>query len=409
MRQRYTNVASLKRDLNDVKPDAFVTVPLVLGTLYARVMAGLAAAGRIRAMLAKFLLAAGATHVRAMRVINGVDIRFALAPPNVFAAALARVVAAITAPLHRLAEKLVYPKVREGLAIKSAIVSGGGSLPTHLDDFYESIGLEVSNGWGLTETSPVIAARRLDGDSDGDGDGDDAGLRSNVRGSVGVPIPGTEVRVVDPDTREDLADGCKGLLLVRGPGVMYGYLDDTASTAKVIDENGWFDTGDLGWVAPAGVEGSNMAGNVVLVGRMKDTIVLSSGENVEPVPLEDHVSQSPLVRQVMIVGNGERGLGALVVPDVEAVEEFLGGFITSGYESPLKVVTKAVAKEVAQRLASREGCRPEEIIPVSRIVVLPPEQVWDIDSGCLTRTFKLRRDEIAKRHAREIDQIFNRG
>ena len=411
VRQRYTNVASLKRDLMDVRPDAFITVPLVLGTLYARVMAGLAAAGKMRALVAKFLLAAGAMHVRAMRVINGVDIRFALAPPNVFAAFFARVVAAITAPLHRLAEKSVYPKVREGLAIKSAIVSGGGSLPSHLDDFYETIGLEVSNGWGLTETSPVIAARRLETDSDSESGGDgDAGAvaHSNVRGSVGVPIPGTEVRVIDPNTREDLPDGHKGLLLVRGPGVMSGYLDDTASTALVIDEDGWFETGDLGWVAPAGVEGSNMAGNVVLVGRVKDTIVLSSGENVEPAPLEDHVLQSPLVRQVMIVGNGERGLGALVVPDVEAVEEFLGGFITTGHESPLEVVTKAVAKEVAQRLASRSGARPEEVIPVSRVVVLPPEQVWDIDSGCLTRTFKLRRDEIAKRHAQEINEIFHR-
>lgn len=397
VRQRYTNAASLKADLKEVKPDSLITVPLVLGTLYTRVLTGLAAAGRAKAVVATFLLAAGAAHVRALRVINGVDLRFALAPPDVFTALLARVVAAVTSPLHRLAEKLVYPKVREGIAVRGAVVSGGGSLPNHLDDFYESIGLQVSNGWGLTETSPVIAARRLD----------DGGAK-NVRGSVGVPIPGTEVRVVDPETREVLPDGSKGLLLARGPGVMSGYLDDAAATARAIDEEGWLDTGDLGWVAPAGVEGSNMAGNVVLVGRVKDTIVLSNGENVEPTPLEDHVTQSPLVRQVMIVGSGERHLGAVVVPDVEGVEAFLGGGGGDGDEKQAKVMAEIVAADVAERLAKRPGARPEEIIAASRVAVLAPEQVWDLDSGCLTRTFKLRRDEIAKRHAKEIAGLFKR-
>lgn len=395
VRQRYTNVRMLKGDLNDVKPEALVTVPLVLGTLYGRVMSGLAAAPKLQAVIAKFLLAAGAMHIRAMRILNGVDLRYALAPPNMFAAMLAKVVAAITFPLHNLAQRLVYPKVRKGLGVKDVIISGGASLPAHLDDFYESIGLPVSNGWGLTETSPVITARRLDGDGE-----------TNVRGSVGTPIPGMEVRAVDPETHEPLPDGSKGLLLARGPSVMAGYLDDSGATAKAIDPDGWLDTGDLGWIAPEGVEGSNMAGNVVLVGRVKDTIVLSNGENVEPQPLEDYVTQSPLVRQVMIVGNGERCLGAVVIPDVEGVEEFLGGLDDNQAKNPLKFVEQVVAQDVARRLACRPGARPLELIPQRRIAVLAPEQVWDLDSGCLTRTFKLRRTQILARHAKEIAEIF---
>lgn len=100
---------------------------------------------------------------------------------------------------------------------------------------------------------------------------------------------------------------------------MQGYHDDPQATARAIDRDGWFDTGDLGWVVPA--DGSSVSGNLVLVGRAKDTIVLSSGENVEPGPLEEALVESPLIRQVMLVGSGERSLGALVVPDADALQE----------------------------------------------------------------------------------------
>eukprot|EP00227_Mantoniella_beaufortii_P006121 CAMPEP_0197614096 /NCGR_PEP_ID=MMETSP1326-20131121/59352_1 /TAXON_ID=1155430 /ORGANISM="Genus nov. species nov., Strain RCC2288" /LENGTH=848 /DNA_ID=CAMNT_0043182965 /DNA_START=77 /DNA_END=2624 /DNA_ORIENTATION=+ len=414
---RYTNVANLKGDLADVKPDYLVTVPLVLGTLHGRVRASLAAAPKPLAVIAGFLLAAGAVHVRAMRLVRGVDLRFALVPPSFFVALLARVVALLTAPLHALAGVLVYPKVRDGIGVQKCVVSGGGSLPEYLDDFYEAIGLEVSNGWGLTETSPVIAARTREAAAT-------AGVVWNVRGTVGLPIPGTEVRAIDPETRQPLPDGAQGLLVVRGPGVMTGYLDNPAATASTIDaESGWLDTGDLGWVAPAGVRGSNMAGNVVLVGRAKDTIVLSSGENVEPQPLEDWVGQSPFVKQIMIVGSGERGLGAVVVPDAEAAMAAMGdaagagggdaqagaGVEEGGGNSDGGADLEVVAADVSKRLAQRPGSRDEEKMPASKVCVLAPERgAWDLDSGCLTRTFKLRRDAIAKRHAEEIAALFKR-
>lgn len=129
----------------------------------------------------------------------------------------------------------------------------------------------------------------------------------------------TQLRVVDPETRSPLPAGSVGLVLAKGPGVMQGYHGDAAATAKVIDRDGWFDTGDLGWLVPA--DGSSISGNLVLVGRAKDTIVLSSGENVEPGPLEEAILESPVIRQVMLVGSGERSLGALVVPDADALAE----------------------------------------------------------------------------------------
>ena len=159
----------------------------------------------------------------------------------------------------------------------------------HLDLFFEAIDLPVLNGWGLTETSPVLCCRLSD-------------AHRNVRGTVGYPIPDTEIRIVDPDSIRDVPDGTPGLVLARGPGVMQGYHRNPEETERVMLEGGWFNTGmgccllsvnffilcqgDCGWRVPSGVKGSRMSGNIVLTGRLKDTIVLSSGENVEPQPIE---------------------------------------------------------------------------------------------------------------------------
>lgn len=387
---RYTNVVKLRDDLAVTRPDYLATVPLVLSTLRDRVLGALRSLPRVKSAVALFLLAAATTRARRLRVARGVDVRHAKKPPNAFDALLARVLVVLTWPLVFFARLAVFPKIREALGVGRGVVSGGGPLPGHVDDFYEAVGVEVSNGWGLTESSPVITARPLEVDV-----GD---TRANVRGSVGFPIPGVEVAVVHPETRRPMPDGEVGVLLARSPGVCAGYLDDPRATIAAIDKSGWLDTGDLGWIAPANVRGSKMAGAVVLVGRAKDTVVLSSGENVEPAPLEDYAALSPLVRQVMIVGNGERCLGALVVPDAEAAR---AAGLAVGEE-----LRRVVAEDVARRLAERPGARAEEKIRASRVAVLPTDQIWDVESGCMTRTFKLRRGVVAKRHAWEIDALF---
>jgi long-chain acyl-CoA synthetase len=221
----------------------------------------------------------------------------------------------------------------------------------------------VLNGWGLTETSPVLACRSARG-----------GPGANVRGSVGRPVPGTEIKIVHPDTKEEVADGTQGLLLARGPGVTRGYWgDQNATSAAFWAGERWFDTGDLGWRCPQNVPGSAMAGCIVLTGkwracfalpttppavsiataclflpacraaraspldppppcpslfalragRAKDTIVLTSGENVEPQPLEDAIACSRYVKTAVLVGHGHRALGALLVPDEEALAELV--------------------------------------------------------------------------------------
>ena len=123
-----------------------------------------------------------------------------------------------------------FRRIKAALGVDGVIVSGGGSLAGHLDLFFEAIGMPLLNGWGLTETSPVLCCRLHE-------DG------RNIRGSVGYPISGTEVRVVHPETLKDVEDGTSGVILARGPGVTKGYHNNPDETRRAILEDGWFNTG----------------------------------------------------------------------------------------------------------------------------------------------------------------------
>ncbi|EFJ49638.1 hypothetical protein VOLCADRAFT_120723 [Volvox carteri f. nagariensis] len=389
--QVYTNIRRLRDDLTAFTPDHFVCVPLVLDTLHARVRQRLAAGPRHRAAIATALLAAGAAYHALPPADRGTSdglVATAAGLARRWAQILgAAVLAALLTPLHWLASKLVYGKIREALGIRKTVVSGGGSLAAHLDDFYEALGLPVLNGWGLTETSPVLACRRSDPPE------------QNIRGSVGVPTPGTQLRVVDPETLDPLPEGRQGLVLANGPGVMAGYFLDEEATARAFRAgDGWFDTGDLGWVAPTGVTGSRCAGHLVLTGRAKDTIVLSSGKNVEPQPIEDAVAASGLIKHVVLVGQDKRELGALVWPDEDALSATPENSL-----SPAELEDRLL-DEVARLNSSRPDYHHFEHVAHITVVRTP----LSVDDGTLTRTMKPRRPEIMKRHAATAEALLAR-
>ncbi|KAJ9507060.1 hypothetical protein QJQ45_004659 [Haematococcus lacustris] len=418
--QVITTIRKFRDDLTAFPPDHLVCVPLVLDTLHARVMQRLRSAPLLRRQLASLLLAVSTAYVRACRVTGGLELRYACSATPWHVLLGASLLSALLRPLHLLAGHLVYSKVREALGVRRTIISGGGSLAAHLDDFFEVLGLPVLNGWGLTETSPVLACRRA---------------VQNVRGSVGRPLPGTSLRVVDPDTLEPLPYPSQGQgqgsaeATQPGPGVMAGYLDDPAASAKAFRAGGgWLDTGDLGWVAPSGVPGSNMAGCVVLTGRAKDTIVLSSGKNVEPQPIEDAVCASPLVKHLLLLGQDKRELGALVFPDLDALEAHLqhlqqsqtgvngaapapdtqvgGGQAERPLlaATPRSVLEALLLDEVTKYNASRHGYKPEQ--HVAHVVVVTTGQL-NPDDGTLTRTFKPRRLQISTKYAEEASRLLS--
>ncbi|MBF2028048.1 MAG: long-chain fatty acid--CoA ligase [Oscillatoriales cyanobacterium C42_A2020_001] len=395
--QIYTSIRTVKKDLQEFKPQYMVSVPRIWESVYEGVQKQFREQPEKKQKLIHFFLDISHRYIHARRIWNNLELlnREPSLPERILA--LGQMV--ILAPLHALGEKIVYSKVREaatGGRFRQAI-SGGGSLARHIDDFFEIMGIEVLVGYGLTETSPVTNARRP---------------WRNLRGSSGQPIPGTEIRIVDLDSRNPLPSGDRGLVLIRGPQVMQGYYNNPEATRKAIDPEGWFDSGDLGWVTKDN--------DLVLTGRAKDTIVLTNGENIEPQPIEDACLRSAYIDQIMLVGQDQKSLGALIVPNLDALEkwaiaqgstlELPEGMESSTPPSPSlpsitldsKPIQDLLRKELNREVQNRPGYRPDDRIGPFRLILEP----FAIENGLLTQTLKIRRNVVMDRYQGMINEMF---
>ena len=386
-RQTYTTLRHFKNDLQRVRPHYMVSVPRLWEAILSGFEDALAAMppGRQR------LLRAALANSRAFHTARRTARDLTLAPEAPATRLRAQVESLARWPAEALAAAQLWPRMRQQLVggrLRTAI-SGGGALAPYVDGFFEAVGIELLVGYGLTETSPVLTCRRQ---------------WANRRGSAGQPLADTSLRIVDPESRRTLAIGERGLVLARGPQVMAGYWGKPEATAKVLDGEGWFDTGDLGHLMADGT--------LVLTGRAKDTIVLSSGENIEPGPLEDALAALPMVEQVMVVGQDRRQLGLLLVPKAEALAAWAseqGLPVSKGSEAgeagslPADpALLKALSREFNRVLAARAGSRPDERL--AGVAVVAP---FTIENGLLTQTLKQRRDRIAKRDAAAIEALYS--
>ena len=381
--QSYTTIKQLKKDLPRVKPVIMATVP----RLWEAVQAGFEDAVKTFPASRQRLLRAALANSTAFTLARRRSRDLMIQPLRKRDRLKAAAEASRRWPAHALASKLIWPKLRQQLsggALRFPI-NGGGAIAPHVDAFFEAVGIELLVGYGLTETSPVVSCRRP---------------WRNIRGSSGLPLPDTEFRIVDAESRKPLGFRERGVVLVRGPQVMGGYLGKPEATAKVLDADGWFDTGDLGMLLPDG--------SVVLTGRAKDTIVLSSGENIEPGPLEEALVSSPLIEQVMLVGQDERQLGALVVPRADAVKTWASsqgcdpGDDLGGHPGDQRLL-KLLRGELNRLLADRAGSRADE-----RLAGVALVEPFSIENGLLTQTLKQRRDRITERDRSSIESVYGR-
>lgn len=392
--QIYTNLRNVKKDLKDFKPHLMVGVPRLWESIYEGVQKQFREQPASKQQLVKNLLALSQRYLEARRVAQGLSL------DNLNASNLERLKAKIQAaallPVHKLADKLVYQKVREatGGQIRQ-VISGGGSLAKHLENFFEIVGVEVLVGYGLTETAPITNVRRP---------------WHNLRGSAGLPMPETENKIVDPETRQPLPVGQRGLVLLRGPQVMKGYYKNPEATAKAIDSQGWFDSGDLGWVTADH--------DLVLTGRAKDTIVLTNGENIEPQPIEDACLRSPYIDQIMLVGQDQRSLGALIVPNLEALHTWAASqnlhlrlpneseatASHSGKEIDLdgKEIQTLFRAELSREVQDRPGYRPDDRIGPFKLIIDP----FSVENGMMTQTLKIRKPVVTERYRDIINGMF---
>lgn len=379
--QNYTTIKHFKEDLQRVKPVVMATVPRLWESVKIGFDDAIKKMPSFRQNIIKAALNNSGAYKLALRKLRNLLINDVFFLERIFA--LGEV--ALRWPVHFMSSCLLWPKVLTQLCGGRLLfpINGGGAIAPHVDQFFESLGVELLVGYGLTETSPVLSCRRP---------------WRNIRGSSGPPLPETAFRIVDPEDGRVMNYREKGLVLAKGPQVMKGYLGNLKATAKVFDEEGWFNTGDLGMLLPDG--------SLVLTGRAKDTIVLSSGENIEPGPLEEVLVASPLIKQIMLVGQDQKQLGALVVPNAEQV---LSWGIDQDLELPKDLggypgnidLRKLLRKEINLLLARRHGSRPEE-----RITGVALVSEFSIENGLLTQTLKQKREKITERDQDAIASIY---
>src|SRR5436190_13665030 len=274
----------------------------------------------------------------------------------------------VLAARHAVADHLVFSKWRDGVggAIRF-FVSGGAPLSKKLSYAYWAAGIPILQGYGMTEACVTCANRPGD----------------NKVGSIGKPFDGIEMKI-----------GASDEVLVRGDNVMTGYYNDPEETARVLDAEGFYHTGDVGYV--------DTDGHFYITDRLKDLFKLSNGKYVAPLQVESLLKQSPLISQAVVVGSGRKQVGALIVPDWDALKDAMKGEGSAeGTREELAVDVRFV-KRVQQDAIdlTRELSDYER---VKRIYLLPRE--FSIDKGEMTPTLKVKRGVVDEKYADEIDEI----
>lgn len=272
----------------------------------------------------------------------------------------------------RLADRLVFSKWREALGGRARyIIVGGAALSPELTNFFSAAGLNVLQGYGLTETSPVITFNRP---------------HRNRAGTVGEPLPGVEVTLAED-----------GEILTRGPHIMVGYYKNDEATAEVLDADGWFHTGDIGEITPEGW--------LRITDRKKDLFKLSTGKYVMPQPIEIRLAASPLIEQAVVVGAGQKFATALLFPDETALKA-LGARVGAPESASVEALCRhpEVMAHV-QHLVDEANAGFDHWVTVKRFVLVPDH--LSIERGTLTPKLSVRRHVVRQTYADRIASMYD--
>jgi long-chain acyl-CoA synthetase len=269
-----------------------------------------------------------------------------------------------------LADKLVYGKFRAGIGGRMRLfISGGAPLAPELAEFFTTVGIPISQGYGLTETSPVITNNIV---------------APNRIGTVGYPIPDVEVRIADD-----------GEILVRGPCVMMGYYKDEAATRAAISPDGWFATGDIGRL--------DNGGYLIITDRKREVLKTAGGKMIAPAPIENSLKTSPYIQNAALIGDKRRFVSALIVPGFAALEAYAKQrALPAG--TPAEICAQPWVHELIEKEIARLTPTLAQYETIKRFALLPRD--FTFDGGELTYTLKLKRREIEKRYAEIIEDLY---
>ena len=331
----------LVEDLSTVRPTVISTVPRVLEKVYAKIIARTQSATGLKGKIARWGLN------RAQRESSHSGLLFGAA------------------------DRLVYKKWRAIFGGKIRwIISGGAALNSEITEVFNRAGLTILQGYGLTETSPVIAFNRPD---------------SNRAGTVGTVLEGLELKI-DVD----------GEILTRGPHVMAGYFRDEERTAAMIDEEGWLHTGDIGELSEDGF--------LTITDRKKDLFKLSTGKYVMPQPLENRLAAEPLIDQSVVIGSGHKFAAALIFPsedNIRTLAQSLG--ISSAIELPALCKNERILTEFS-RIVDKANEGMSHWSTIKRFTVVPAQ--LSVENDLLTPTLKVKRAGVRNTFSEAIEELY---
>ncbi len=341
------SIPELGEDLLNIKPTILISVPRIYERVYNKIQAGLAEKSPLATKLFNLAVDTGWKRFLHQQGRSGWHPGFLLWP---------------------LLDKLVAGKIMAKLGGRMRLAaSGGAPLPTPIARVFIGLGLNLVQGYGLTETSPIISANPED---------------DNDPASVGVPLSNLEVKVGEDDE-----------LLTRGPCVMPGYWDNPEATRDMIDDDGWLHTGDK-----ARIENNH----IYITGRLKEIIVLANGEKVPPADMEMAIALDPLFEQVMITGEGRPYLTAAIVLNPEQWEGFARGMGLDPVD-PASLANESVEQAVCTKLAGQLSEFPGYAQVHRATCTLEP---WTIENEMITPTLKLKRNRIQEHFSDAIDKLY---
>ncbi len=275
---------------------------------------------------------------------------------------------------HKLADKLIYAQWREAIGAQriSEAVSGGSALQAKLCAFFQAIGMYIYEGYGLSETSPVIAVASYE-------------PFTHEPGTVGLPLPGIEVKIASNDE-----------LLCRGHNVMLGYYKDPEKTKEVIDEDGWFHTGDTAVITSKGL--------VKITGRLKSLFKTSFGKYINPDLIESKLVTSPFINSVVVCGENRQYPVALISPDFSCLKTWCSSHKVP-YTSDSEVIKQPEVVARIQKEIKKYNELFADYEQVKRFALIPDE--WTPQNGLLSPTLKVKRNAVQTKYAEELERLFN--
>lgn len=342
------SIPQLGEDLAAIQPTMMISVPRIYERVYGSIKAKLAEGPALRRKLFEAAVEVGWARYEHKQGRGPWKPSFLLWP---------------------ILNRLVAHKVMARLGGRlRAAVSGGAALSPEIARLFIGLGLPILQGYGLTETSPVVSTNRLE---------------DNVPASIGKPVPGVQVKI-----------GEKDALLVKGPNVMLGYWNNPDATRAMYTPDGWLNTGDTARF--------DAEGRLYITGRLKEIIVMSNGEKIPPVDMEAAILQDSLFEQVMVLGEGKPYLSAFVVLNRDQWTKFAGEHGLDA--SSDKVMTGPQAEKMVCERMQRQIKSFPGYAQIYRVAVLA--EPWTIENGMLTPTMKLKRNKVMEANKERFDHLY---